>query len=204
GDLQARRWVDPSGASITMTVRQQGEDGGVLVDLVPSYAAPAGAQPGVRVGVLVGHGQTLAADLVDLAGHTVTRIACDLAQSIVAEVSETRPAHLTALGVEVSVHLDAAAYLASGDTAPATGEVLAYGLLGEPDAATPTAHLSGTVAAVSSHETALGQGFHAVCLDTAVGELTLCLATADHPTAPELGNVVAGVCYLVLDVPDLW
>ncbi len=114
GGLQARRWVDPSGASLTMTVRQQGDDGGVLVDLVPSYVGPAGAGPGVRVGVLTPHGQTLAADLVDAQGETLTRIACDLAQSLVAEVAEPRPAHLIALGLDVSVHADEAAFTGVG------------------------------------------------------------------------------------------
>ena len=145
GGLQARRWVDPSGASLTMTVRQQGDDGGVLVDLVPSYVGPAGAGPGVRVGLLTPHGQTLAADLVDAEGETLARIACDLAQSLIAEIAEPRPAHVTALGLDVSVHADEAAYAASdagvlGTPAPgepahrfATGAVLAYGLFSDPD-----------------------------------------------------------------------
>lgn len=209
GGLQARRWVDPSGASLTMTVRQQGDDGGVLVDLVPSYVGPAGAGPGVRVGVLTPHGQTLAADLVDAQGETLTRIACDLAQSLVAEVAEPRPAHLIALGLDVSVHADEAAFTASDADNFATGAVLAYGLFSDPEAEAakdvePTAYVSGTVLAVTSHSTELDQGFHAVDITTGAGTLTLCLAAEEHPTTPQPGNIVAGVCYLVLDVPGLW
>ena len=35
-------------------------------------------------------------------------------------------------------------------------------------------------------------------------EATVCLAASDHPTAPVAGNVLAGSCYLVVDVPTLW
>jgi len=220
GDLQARRWSDPSGASITMTVRQEGEDGGVLVDLVPSYVVPdgePGSEPGVVLGVLTGHGQTLAADLVDADGETLTRVACDLAQSLVADVNEPRPAHVTALGVEVTVHEDDAAFAASdastmGTPAPgeiahtyAAGAVLSYGLFGDPDTAEPTAYVSGTVLSVTSHVTAeLEQGFHAAQVATVGGTFTVCLAASEHPEPPRPGTVVAGSCYLVLDVPGLW
>ncbi|MEN8672680.1 hypothetical protein [Nocardioides sp.] len=220
GDLQARRWTDPSGASITMTVRQEGEDGGVLVDLVPSYVVPdgaAGSEPGVVLGRLTGHGRTLAADLVDADGETLTRVACDLAQSLVADVTEPRPARVTALGVDVTVHEDDAAFAASdastmGSPAPgeaahkyAAGAVLSYGLFGDPDTAEPTAYVSGTVLGVTSHVTAeLEQGFHAAQVATVGGTFTVCLAAAEHPQAPRPGSIVAGTCYLVLDVPGLW
>ncbi len=218
GDLRARRWTDPTGASLTMTVRQQDgdDDSGVLVDLVPSYVDSVGAA-GVRVGALVGHGRTLAADLVDAAGQTVTRIACDLAQSIVAEVTEPRDARITALGLQVVVHADAEAFAASDEsllgtpepgqeaTRFATESLLAYGLFGDPDTAEPTAFVSGTVLSVTSHvSTELEQGFHAVRVSTVGGSVTVCLATAEHPEPPEPGAVVSGICFLVLDVPDLW
>ena len=224
GDPQARRWSDPSGASITMTVRQEGQDGGVLVDLVPSYVVPdgesgreSGSEPGVVLGVLTGHGRTLAADLVDADGETLTRVACDLAQSLVADVTEPRPAHVTALGLDVTVHEDDAAFAASdastmGTPAPgeaahkyAAGAVLSYGLFGDPDTAEPTAYVSGTVLRVTSHVTAeLEQGFHAARVATVGGTFTVCLAASEHPDAPQPGSVVAGTCYLVLDVPGLW
>lgn len=216
GDLQARRWTDASGASLTMTVREAGDDAGVLVDLVPSYAVPDD-HPGVLVGVLTGHGQTLAADLVDDDGETLTRVACDLAQSLVAEVSKPRPAYVTALGLDVTVHDDEAAFADSdasllGTPEPgqspqrfAVGALLPYGLFGDPDTAEPTAYLSGTVLSVAGHVTGeLGQGFHAVQVEAAGGRYTVCLATSAHPDAPRPGNVVAGTCYLVLDVPGLW
>ena len=35
-------------------------------------------------------------------------------------------------------------------------------------------------------------------------EATVCLAASEHPTAPEPGNLVAGLAYVVADVPGLW
>ena len=218
GDLRARRWIDPSGASFTMTVRlQDGDDeSGVLVDFVPSYVDSVGAA-GVRVGVLTGHGQTLAADLVDADGETVTRIACDLAQSIAGELTDVHDGRITALGLDVTVHADAAAFAASdasilgtpepGETPKrfATESLLSYGLFGDPDTAEPTAFLSGTVLSSVSHTTTeLDQGFHAVRISTVGGTMTLCLATTDHPDPPAPGRILSGFCYLVLDVPELW
>lgn len=222
GDLQARRWTDPSGASLTMTVRQTGDDAGVLVDVVPSYVGPvaagdSNAHDGVRLGALTGHGETLAADLLGADGETVLRVACDLAQSIVVEVSEPRPAHLTALGLDITVHADAEAYATSDESilrapgpphAPvrfATETLLAYGLAEDAAKAQPTAFISGTVLSVSSQTNAeTEQGFHTARLRTVAGHVTVCLAAGDHPDPPRLGNVLSGICYLVLDVPDLW
>ena len=218
GELQARRWVDASGASLTMTVRHSGDDEGVPVDVVPSYVATGGAagHDGVRLGALSGYGDTLAADLVDDAGTRVLRIACDLAQSIVTEVSEPRPAHLTALGLDLTVHADAAAFAASEESVlctPGAGQtpvrfatetLLAYGLSEDAAKAQPTAFVSGTVLSVSSQTNSeTDQGFHTARLRTSAGHVTVCLALSDHPDAPRLGNVLSGVCYLVLDVPDL-
>ncbi len=219
GELEARRWTDPSGASLTMTVRRSGDEEGLLVDLVPSYVAPTGsgaAHDGVRLGALVGHGDTLAADLVDADGTRVLRIACDLAQSIVTEVSEPRPAHLTALGLDLTVHADAAAFAESDESilsTPGVGQtpvrfatesLLAYGLAEDVTKAQPTAFVSGTVLSVSSQTCSeTGQGFHTARLRSSAGHVTVCLALSDHPDPPRLGNVLSGVCYLVLDVPGL-
>ncbi|CAN5183256.1 hypothetical protein BH09ACT12_BH09ACT12_01080 [soil metagenome] len=219
GDLQARRWTDTTGASLTMTTRASGDDRGVLVDIVPSYAPPGpGAETrGVRVGALCGYGETLAAELVDEAGETVVRIACDLAQSIVAEVTTPREAGLTALGLDIAVHADAAAFASSDEsllgtpgsggtpTRFATESLLAYGLTEAREKAQPTAFLSGTVLSVASHvNSETEQHFHTALLRGASGTITVCLAASDHPEAPEVGTVLSGVCYLVLDVPDLW
>lgn len=219
GDLQARRWTDRSGASLTMTVRETGDDGGVLVDIVPSYVATASDDDddGILVGSLTGYGETLAADLVDATGETVARIACDLAQSIVAEISEPLAAHLTALGLEITVHADATAYAASdasilGTPGPgttpqrfATESLLAYGLFETADKAQPTAFLSGTVLTAQTHvNTETEQPFHTARLRTVGGIVTVCLAGAGHRDPPEPGNVISGICYLVLDVPGLW
>ncbi len=216
GELQARRWIDPTGASLTMTIQKSGDDSGVLIDLVPSYVDATGAA-GVRVGALVGHGSTLAADLVDEDGETLTRLACDLAQSLTAELDEPREATITALALDVRVHADAAAFEASddsilGDSAPgetelrfATDSLMSYGLFGDPETAEPTAFLAGTVLSVVTHpRTELDQGFHAAQVRTVGGTLTVCLAADEHPQAPQPGNVLAGIHYLVLDVPTLW
>lgn len=205
--LTALRWRDPSGASLTLTVR--GEE---LLDLVPSYIA----QMGVRLGGLAPYGGYVSADVLE-AGETVTRVACDLAQSLISEAPAEVDASVTALGVEVSVHADDAAFAASDasvvgervegtePTRCAPESLLPYGLFGEPQDAEPFAFLSGTVLSAATHTNgATGQVFHAVRVRTVGLTATVCLDALEHPTLPEPGNVVAGVCYLVLDVPTLW
>lgn len=205
--LTAMRWRDPSGASITVTVR--GEE---LLDLVPSYVA----QVGVRLGGLAPYGSYVCADVLEH-GETVTRIACDLAQSLISEAPAEVDASVTALGVEVTLHADETAFAASDasilgervegadPTRYASESLLPYGLFGEPEDAEPFAFLSGTVLTAATHTNgATGQDFHAVRVRTVGFTATMCLDAAEHPTLPEPGNVIAGTCYLVLDVPTLW
>lgn len=205
--LTAMRWRDTSGASLTLTVR--GEE---LLDLVPSYVA----QMGVRLGGLAPYGGYVCADVLEH-GETVTRIACDLAQSLISEAPVQVDASVTALGVEMSLHADETAFAASDasilgervegtePTRYAAESLLAYGLLGKPEEAEPFAFLSGTVlSSMTQTNAATGQTFHAVRVRTVGFTATVCLSSAEHPIAPEPGNVIAGTCYLVLDVPTLW
>lgn len=200
--LTALRWRDPSGASVTFTVR-----GDELLDLVPSYVAQVGA----RLGGLAPHGGYVYADVLE-GEVTVTRLAADLAQGLISQAPEQVDASVVALGVEVSLHPDDAAFAASdasrlggGDTRLAAESFVAYGLFGEPDGGEAFVFLAGTVLSVATQtNTATDHAFHAVHVRTAGFTATVCLDAAEHPTAPEPGSIVAGTCYLVLDVPTLW
>ena len=204
---EARRWTDASGASLTMTVRD-----GVLVDLVPSYVAQVGA----RLAGLAGNGSCVSVDVLE-DGQTVTRLACDLAQSLVGVAPAEVDAAVTVLGLDVTVHADAAAFAASdasilGDPAPgedvhrfATESVLSYGLFGTGDVIEPVAFVSGTVLSSRSLvNTETEQRFHAARIRTVGFTATVCLDADEHPVGPEPGAIIAGTGYLVVDVPTLW
>lgn len=207
---EARRWTDTSGASLTMTVRD-----GVLMDLVPSYVAQVGA----RLGRLSANGSCVTADVLE-DGRPATRIACELAQSLIAVAPAEVDASVTALGIDVTVHADATAFACSdasllggsGGTTPGeeparfdAESVLAYGLFGNGDIIEPLAVVCGTVLSSRSFVNAeTEQRFHTARIRTVGFTATVCLDAHDHPTAPAPGNVVAGICYLVVDVPTLW
>lgn len=217
------RWTDPSGSRLTCGVTASGE----LADLLPSYAGT----PGVRLaGLRLADDQgTAVADVVDEHGELCTRLACDFEQwRALADGAEpeTVLAAVTALGLDVTVHTDEAAYaeseasllgdpdaprpddLAEGMVWPprkAAESFFPYGLFG--DQAHPHAGVSGTVLAAQTREVGqTGQVFHAVRLSVAsLGmELDLCLSAQDHPLPPGPGNVVDGTVYLVGSADSLW
>lgn len=212
GGLESVRFTDPSGARVV--VARDGE--GDTIDLVPSYDGRAGALLG-NLGPL---GNVVQADVLDEDGEVVTRLAVDLEQHrhLTGVVPGPLRASVVALGLEMATHADGAAFAASdasilgaaepGEDVRRWGDesFVSYGLFStDPEAAEPTAFLAGTVLAAETHTHAVsGQAFHVVRVRTAGFEATVCLAGAEHPTAPVAGNVVAGSCYLVVDVPTLW
>ncbi len=191
GGVETVRYEDASGSRVTI-----GRLDGGVVDLVPSYAAP----PGAVLSALASHGDVTQADVV-ASGETVTRFSCDLEQARHLPDDGLHEASVVALGVEMSVHVDAAAFAASDASVLGAGEsFVSYG--GEAD---PSAFLAGTVLTTQTHTHAVtGQVFHAVRVRTVGFEATVCLAASEHPTAPEPGNLVAGLAYVVADVPGLW
>lgn len=208
--VESVRYDDPSGARVVVAVDPEGQ----TLDLVPSYDARPGAFL-ARVGPL---GSVVQADVVDDSGETLTRLAVDLEQHrhLGGVVSGPVRASVLALGVEMTIHAGAEAFAASdasllGGAEPgeetrrwAAESFVSYGLFGDGERE-PTAFLAGTVldADTQAHGVT-GQVFHIARVRTVGFEATVCLAASDHPTAPVAGDVVAGSCYLVVDVPTLW
>ncbi|GAA5141290.1 hypothetical protein GCM10023340_02770 [Nocardioides marinquilinus] len=208
GVVESVRHRDDSGACVVLARL----DGGV-VDLVPTFESDRGA----RLGGLGVAGEAVVADVLDDDGETVTRLACDLVQRRHVRDAGPVDAAVVALGVEVGVHADAAAFAASDDSVlgePEPGEepmrltaqsFVSYGLFSGDADPEPTAFLAGEVLAAESRTHAVtGQSFHVLQVETVGFTATVCLAASEHPTLPAPGSVVAGVCYLVADAPDLW
>ncbi|MBS45359.1 MAG: hypothetical protein CMH83_19750 [Nocardioides sp.] len=213
---RALRWRDESGACLTLVEHGEGP-GAELVDLVPSYDGPHG----VRLGGLTGRGSYVAASLLaaDGDGTVRTTLVVDLAQGLLPPdgLEPPRDAALTALGTDVACFADAAAFAVSArsavratlPSAPADARfspetLLSTGLFAAPDAATPTAFLSGTVLTSTTRTTdARERAFHAVQVRCLGQVVTVCLDADDHE-APPVGATLAGDCYLVADVPGLW
>lgn len=218
--VEILQWTDESGGRLTISV--SGED---IVDLVPSFAGATG----VSLGDLSPRGEYVAADVLDEHGELTTRLLCELEQSRFLPIEgASGAAALTAFGVDVTVHADEAAFAASDDSllAPGAGgeppadlpdgvswpprlapeSFFSLGLFTEDDTdAEPYARISGRVVEVETRTNSrTEQQFHAVQLSCTDMQLVLCLAASDHPGAPQPGNVVAGVTYLVASVPSLW
>ena len=209
--VESVRYTDPSGARVVVAVDQEGD----TIDLVPSYDARAGA----LLGALGPLGPVVQTDVRLEDGSTATRLAADLEQRRHLDGVLAGPLRgsVVALGLDVTVHADEAAFTASDssvlgtpgpDETPqrwAAESFVAYGLFGTEGKPDPTAFLAGTVLDARTHtHSATGQTFHVARVRTVGFEATLCLPGSEHPTAPAAGNVVAGTCYLVVDVPTLW
>ena len=209
--IESVRYSDPSGARIVVAVDPEGD----TIDLVPSYDA----RPGAVLAALGPLGPVVQADVVGADDAVATRIAADLEQHrhLAGTVGGPLRGAVVALGVEMTVHADAAAFAASDASVLGTPEAgeepsrwatesfVSYGLFAGESAPEPTAFLSGTVVdAATMTNGATGQPFHVVRVATVGFEATVCLAGAEHADLPAPGNIVAGSCYLVVDVPTLW
>jgi hypothetical protein len=136
-------------------------------------------------------------------------------------------ASVVALGVEVTVHADEAAFAASdasimgdpgGDFGEPPAEVVAngwpwpprmspdsffpYGMFGDPAEAQPYAVLNGVVLDVGRRTVELtGRSFVVARVRTVDVEVDVCLPDSPQPPAP--GNVVGGTVYLAASLPGL-
>ncbi|MEO9321875.1 hypothetical protein ABFT23_00185 [Nocardioides sp. C4-1] len=204
--VESVRYTDLSGARVVVVRDENGE----TLDLVPSYDA----RPGALLGDLGPFGPVVQADVLGDDNEVVTRLATDLEQHrhLRSTIGGPLRASLVALGVEMAVHDDEAAFAASdasrldgGDQRFGAESFLSYGLFGSQDAAEPTAHLAGVVLeATTQTNKATGQDFHVARVRTVGFEATVCLAASSTAVAPRPGNVVAGACWVVADVPTLW
>lgn len=211
GGIESVRYTDESGARIVVAIDADGD----TIDLVPSYDARPGALL-TEVGPL---GPVVQADVVDEGGELLTRLAVDLEQHrhLTGVVASRVRASVVALGLDVGVHADDAAFRTSDASilgTPEPGEeptrfaaesLLSYGLFGSGADPEPTAFLAGVVLGAETRtHGATGQDFHVLRVRTVGFEATVCLPGSAHPVVPEPGNVVAGSCYLVVDAPSLW
>lgn len=204
--IESVRYTDLSGARLVVAR----DPGGETVDMVPSYDA----RPGALLGGLGALGPVLQADVLGDDNEVVTRLATDLEQHrhLRGTLGGPLRASLVALGVEMATFTDAEAFAASDASRLDGGEqrfgaesFLSYGLFADADAAEPTAHLAGTVLEATTKTHGITrQAFHVVRVRTVGFEATVCLAAPDGDDTPQPGNVVAGACYLVADVPTLW
>lgn len=208
GGVLLAHYTDPSGARINIELPEDGD----VAAVIPSYVAPAGAElrriANQGAGALVvgwveedvggGPGAT---DTVEIP------VGCQLVQW---RLLRRRPidaaAAITAFGVDVAVHDDAAAYLASrpeGSLPFGPDTFIPIGMFGEAPV-TASAQLHGTVLSAQTHTVALtGRTFHA-CRVTTVGfQAEVVLAATAHPRAPHPGAVIAGSVELVADAASI-
>lgn len=227
---ELRRWQDPSGARLILTLDEDGQ----VTDLLPSYAG----QPGARLlSCQPANDHVCVAGVVDGSGEQVSTIAfapeqqrqlMELGSPVSGDVA------VTALGVDVTVHPDADSYSASdasllepaGSTpqeAPAEyvlhgwawpprmapESFVSHGAAGDPSKADAHARVAGTVLGAEQRTVSIsGQGFVVARVRTSGFELDMCLAATEHqPPVP--GSVVSGTVFLVgsleglLPEPDL-
>jgi hypothetical protein len=205
--IRVMRWQDPSGASLVLGCRENGD----VVDLLPTYAAKAG---GILADCrLISESVALAA-VVDQDGEQLTAMAFEPEQYWqIKTLGEPAAGHarITALGVSVHVHADANAYAASPDSLfdpsadPAdgvrmgAGSFISYGAFAEAGFAAPTAYarLAGTVLSASHRKCALtGQGFSVATVLSAGFAADVCLSDDEHPVTPAPGNIISGTVFL--------
>jgi hypothetical protein len=216
------RWEDASGARLVISLR----DGEVL-DLLPSFAG----RPGVRIADCHPLNADVAgAQVVDEDGEQTTAMAFELEQrrALAGRAPVAGIASVIALGHDVSVHADEAAFAASprslmnryaeAEDPPARASELglpwpprmaaesfiSYGVWGEPEQAEAYARLNGTVLAAEQRRNSLtGADFHVCRVRTMDFEVDLLLDARDHPEPPAPGQVVAATPYLVASIESL-
>ncbi|MEU0561532.1 hypothetical protein [Dactylosporangium sp. NPDC006015] len=223
GDLTVHRWQDPSGARIVVATR-----GRQIVEFLPSYAGTPGP---LLADVHNANDEVTIADVVDKDGEKVGMLAAEFEQR---RLLPTAPsgglATVVALGVDVAVHADAAAFAASDDSllSPrssddpdeppahyvengwpwpprmAASSFISYGVFGAPENAEAYARLNGTVLhAARKTVAATGQQFITARVQCGVFETDVCLPAAADTPDPVPGNVIAGTVFLVASLPQL-
>lgn len=204
-DVELLRHDDRSGVRITLT---QDHDRDIL-DVVPSFAAPAGAT--FHSARVAGEDLVAAAVHDDLGGEYADED--DIEIPVVAQLVQARlltgevcgPAAVTAFAHEVEVHPDRAAYVASLDGGIPWGaeSFVPLGLFGE-GPLSAFGRLSGTVLTSDTRTNRVtGLPFHRARARTAGFEAEVLISPADHAAAPPAGAVVAGTVYLVAEMEQL-
>lgn len=199
--LDLLRYDDPTGARLDLSVHPS--DG--LVDLLPSYAGPPGAELRALTPLA---DEVVAADVWDAeSDELATRLCCDLLQWRRLAGRDAGRAAISAFGVEIEAHADVAAFDAArpDDGLPFGAEsFVSYGLFaGADDPPTPHALLNGTVLSSATHTVTLtGQTFHACRVRTVGFEAEVLLAASEHPGAPLPGSILGGSVTLVADLAE--
>lgn len=191
--IEVRGWEDPGGARLILDLQ-----GGKLLSLLPSFAAPAGAQ---LAGLKPLSDEVAVADVIDGESETVTRMALGV------EEQRFLPRHgdgwhgqaaIVALGNDVDLHENEEAFAASPASMVdrmAAESFISHGVFGEPAA---HATLHGTV--LSSQRRVVAQTDQEVVqslVQTAGFAVTVCTPADALPWQPEPGNVLGGSVFLV-------
>ena len=219
GEVTMLRWQDPSGARLMFGVRD-----GVLFDVLPGFAGPPGAR---FSSITVLNEEVVSVSVDDENGEQVTGMAVELEQrgllpALPADLAGS--ASLTALGIDVTFHPDAAAFAMSEESllvsdageaaappsaAPglawpprmATESFVSYGVFAEPAEAKAHARLSGTVLDSARRVVeATGQPFIVARVRSVGFEADLCIP-GNRPQ-PQPGSVVSGTVFLSASLTD--
>ncbi|GIF97938.1 hypothetical protein [Catellatospora citrea] len=216
-------WQDPSGARLVVSTQER-----TVKDLLPSYAGTPGAR---LAGLHAVNDEVAVAHVVDADGETLTMLAVEVEQRRLLSAGKQpvdAEAAVVALGVDVTVHADEAAFAASDASLLSPGSepgeppahvveqghpwpprmgpesFISYGVFGPPEQAEAYARLHGTVLSAQRRTVALTGGSFVVARVRTVGfEVDLCLAATDAAELPRPGNVIGGTVFLVASVPAL-
>lgn len=216
GEIALRRWQDPSGARLTLTMR-----GNTVDYLLPSVAAAARVRLAdvSPVNEDVMHARVDGED-----GEKLTAMALEVEERHLL-AADPRPwsglAAVVALGQEVTVHPDEDSFAASDDsllnpeskddpppphfaergipwpTRMAAESFISFGVFGPAEQSEAFARLNGTVLRAERRRNEYsGQDFVVADVQSAGFTVTLCLSAAEHDV-PQPGTVVSGVVFLV-------
>ena len=212
GDVEVRRWDDPSGARLVLGVRE-----GEITDLVPSFAG----EPGVRLADCVPLNSGVAsADVLDEDGEQLTALAVELEQRhhLPRAAPVTGLATVVALGNDVAVYRDEQAFTESPASLLGPGEVpsdeapvhvapdsfLSYGIFESPADALALARMAGVVLRAERRCVELtGQCFVTARVRNLIGELDVCLDDTSVADLPQPGEIIAGRVYLAASFESL-
>ncbi len=222
GDLTVHRWQDPSGARLVVATK-----GRQVVEFLPSYAGTPGP---VLANVRNANDDVTVADVVDDDGEKIGAFAAEFEQRrLLPQTPSGGLATVVALGVDVAVHADAAAFATSDDSllSPrsadepdeppahyvergwpwpprmAAGSFISYGVFGAPEEAEAYARLNGTVLHAQRRTVvATGRQFITARVHCGVFETDVCLPVHAGTVDPTPGNVIAGTVFLVASLPQ--
>jgi hypothetical protein len=224
GNVEVRRWEDPSGARLAITLRGRSVEG-----VLPSFAGAPGADLGA---VAVMQEDVCEADVL-LDGEVATRCAVALEEAyLLGRRTASGRASIVALAREIESFADEAAFTASPasllspdadpespppDTLPdgvrwpirvAPESFMSMGLfataVGGSGGATPEARLAATVIASERRRCErTGQAFDVLRVRTVGLEADLCMPAGDGDRPPGPGAVVAGYANIMGSLPSI-